>query len=173
MNPTEIVLAACDLGGVRLSVTKDAWIDYRPRSAMPAELLAEIKANREDLVFIVLLSDALRYVAVEHHVEGADPGSVLDVHEDTIDAAHHAGDRPAFRAAIRAFARAGRREAERAWQAIGEASGSLEALGETQGDAVLPGVRDRRASDFGVLSRRREHGVREHAGAGSAPRGSG
>ncbi|CAA9283158.1 MAG: hypothetical protein AVDCRST_MAG93-3327 [uncultured Chloroflexia bacterium] len=67
-----------------------------------------------------------------------------------------------------------RREAERAMQAIGEASGSLEALGETQGDAVRPGVRDRHASDSGVLSRRRKHWVvQEHAGAGSAPRGSG
>ncbi len=165
MDPTEIVFAARALG-VRLSVTKDDRIEYRPRSAMPAELLAEIKANREELVFIVLLSAAVRYVAVECHVEGADPGSVLDDHQDALDASYHARDRPGFRTAIRAFARAGRREAKRARLAIGEASGCLEALGETQRDAVRPGVRDRRASDSGVLSRRRERGVREPAGAG-------
>jgi hypothetical protein len=106
VDPIEIVFAARALS-VRLSVTKDDRIEYRPRSAMPDELLAEIKANREALLFDVLLSDALRYVLVAHHVEGAAPGSALDAHQDEIDAAYLARNWPAYRAAIRAFVRAG------------------------------------------------------------------
>ncbi len=94
------------------------------------------------------------------------PGSVLDAHQAAIDAAYHARDRPAFRTAIRAFVRAGRREAARAMQAIGEAFGSLEAFGETQREAVRPKW-DRRVPDPRGRSRRRERGVREPAGAGS------
>ncbi len=51
---------------------------------------------------------------VTHHVEGADPGALIDAHQDEIDAAYLARDWPAYRAAIRAFVRAGRREAARA-----------------------------------------------------------
>jgi hypothetical protein len=113
VDPTAIILAARALG-VRLSVTRDDRIEYRPRSAMTVELLEEIRANREALLFDVLLSDALRYALVKHHVEGADPGSVLDAHEDAITDAYLARDWPLFRSAIRAFVRAGLREIERA-----------------------------------------------------------
>ncbi len=165
MDSWGIRLSARDLG-IRLSVTKDDDLRCEPGERLTPEIRGAIRANREDILYDVLLSDALRYVAVECHVEGADPGAVLDDHQDALDAAYHARDWPGFRTAVRAFARAGRREAERARQAIGEASGCLEALAETQREAVRPGVRDRRASDSGVLSRRRERGAREPAGAG-------
>ena len=158
MDPTAIIFAARDLG-IRLSVSRDDRIEYGPRSAMPAGLLVEIKANKRALLYDVLLSDALRYVAVEAYVQGADVGSVLDAHQNAIDAAYLTRDWPAYRAAVRELVKAGLRENGRVKRAI-EAAEAPPARGEPQ--------RDRRASSSGVRSRRREHGVREPAGAGAA-----
>jgi hypothetical protein len=113
MDSWDIRLAARDLG-VRLSVTRDDVLTAEPASLLTSELRGAIRANREDLLYDVLLSDALRYVAVERHVEGADPGAVLDAHQEAIDAAYLARDWPAYRASIRAFVRAGLAEIERA-----------------------------------------------------------
>ncbi len=113
MDSWGIRLAARALG-VRLTVAKDDGLLCEPASRLTPALRAAIQDNKEELLFDVLLADALRYVAVEHYAEGADPGVVLDAHQDAIDAAYRRRDWPAFRAAIRAFAAAGRREAERA-----------------------------------------------------------
>ena len=113
MDTTAIIFAARDLG-IRLSVSRDDRIEYRPKGAMAAELLAQIKANKRALLYEILLADALRYVAAEQYVEGADVGSVLDAHQAAIDEAYLAGDWPAYRAAIRNFVRAWLREIERA-----------------------------------------------------------
>ncbi len=118
MDSWSIRLAARDLG-VRLSVTRDYVLTAEPASLLTPELREAIRANKDDLLYDVLLVAAHRYALVGCHVEGADPGSVLDDHQDALDAAYLARDRPAFQTAIRAFARAGRREAERARQAIG------------------------------------------------------
>ncbi len=113
MDSWGIRLAARDLG-IKLSVSKDDGLRCEPASLLTSELRGAIRDNREDLLYDALLSEALRYVAVEHYAEGADVGSVLDAHQDEIDAAYLARDWPAYRAAIRAFVRAGRREAARA-----------------------------------------------------------
>ncbi|MDP9486712.1 MAG: hypothetical protein M3Q49_13170, partial [Actinomycetota bacterium] len=68
MDSWDIRLAARDLG-VRLSVTKDDELRCKPADRLTPELREEIRANREDLLYDVLLADALRYVAVERHVE--------------------------------------------------------------------------------------------------------
>ncbi|MDP9479869.1 MAG: hypothetical protein M3R38_30110 [Actinomycetota bacterium] len=113
MDTRGIRLAACALG-VRLTVTMDDGLLCEPASRLTPALRAAIRVHKADLLYDVLLADAVRFVAVERHVEGADPGAVLDAHGDAIDAAYLARDWAAFRAAIRAFAAAGRREAERA-----------------------------------------------------------
>ncbi|MDP9477211.1 MAG: hypothetical protein M3R38_16290 [Actinomycetota bacterium] len=166
MDSRDVRLAARDLG-IRLSVTKDDELRCEPADRLTPELRASIRDNREDLLYDVLLADALRYVAVERHVEGADPGAVLDAHQDAIDAAYLARDWPAYRASIRAFVRAGLREIERAKRAMEKAAESLAAPGEPQSDA-LRADRDRRAIAPWVRSRRRERGVLEPAGAGAA-----
>ncbi len=112
-NTRDVVLA-CRALGVRLRVTKDDDLRCEPASLLTPALREAIRVSRGELIFDLLLADALRYVAVEHYAEGADVGSVLDAHGDAIDAAYLARDWAAFRAAIRAFAAAGRREAERA-----------------------------------------------------------
>ncbi|MDP9478122.1 MAG: hypothetical protein M3R38_20985 [Actinomycetota bacterium] len=166
MDTRDIRLAARALG-VRLSVTKGDGLFCEPASRLTPQLREAIRDNREDLLYDVLVADALRYVAVERHVEGADPGAVLDAHQDAIDAAYLAQDWPAYRAAIRGFVRAGLLEIERAKRAMEEAAESLAAPGETQSDA-LRADRDRRASAPWVRSRRRERGVLEPAPAGAA-----
>jgi hypothetical protein len=113
MDSWGIRLAACDLG-IKVSVTKDDVLTAEPASLLTPALRGAIHVHKADLLYDVLLAEALRYVAVERHVEGADLGAVLDAHQDEIDAAYLARDWPAYRAAIRAFASAGRREAERA-----------------------------------------------------------
>ncbi|MDP9425487.1 MAG: hypothetical protein M3P37_05475 [Actinomycetota bacterium] len=113
MDTWGIRLAARDLG-VRLSVTRDDVLTAEPASRLAPELRQAIRANREDLLYDVLLSDALRYVAVERHVEGADPGAVLDAHQEAIDAAYLGRDWPAYRAAIRRFVLMALRDIERA-----------------------------------------------------------
>ncbi len=166
MDSRGVRLAARALG-VRLAVTKAGGLAAEPASRLTPELREAIRASREDLLYGVLLGDALRYVAVERHVEGADPGAVLDAHQEAIDAAYLARDWPAYRAAIRAFVRAGLREIERAKRAMEKAAESLAAPGEPQSDA-LRADRDRRASPPWVRSRRRERGVLEPAPAGAA-----
>ncbi|MDP9478431.1 MAG: hypothetical protein M3R38_22575, partial [Actinomycetota bacterium] len=151
MDTRGIRLAARALG-VRLTVTKDDGLLCEPASCLTPELREAIRANREDLLYDVLRSNALRYVAVERHVEGADPGAVLDAHADAIDAAYLGRDWPAYRAAIRAFVRAGLREIERAKRAMEKAAESLAAPGEPQSDA-LRADRDRRAIAPWVRSR--------------------
>ncbi len=111
-NTRDVVLA-CHALGLRLSVTKDDDLRCEPGEHLTPELREAIRVHREALLYDVLLSDALRYVAVERHVEGADPGAVLDAYQDAIDAAYRRRDRPAYRAAIRAFVRAGLRDIER------------------------------------------------------------
>lgn len=108
------VRLAARRAGIKLTVTIDDKLLCKPASLLMPELREAIKDNKDDLLYDVLLADALRYVAVECYVEGADPGSVLDDHHVAIDAAFLAGDWPAFRSAIREFARSGRREAARA-----------------------------------------------------------
>ncbi|MDP9438672.1 MAG: hypothetical protein M3P49_08000 [Actinomycetota bacterium] len=68
MDSWGIRLSARDLG-IRLSVTKDDELRCKPADRLTPELREEIRANREDLLYDVLLADALRYVAVERHVE--------------------------------------------------------------------------------------------------------
>ncbi|PLS86803.1 MAG: hypothetical protein CYG60_05285 [Actinobacteria bacterium] len=166
MDTRGIRLAARHLG-IRLAVTKADELLCEPASRLTPELRASIRDNREDLLYDVLMADALRFVAVERHVEGADPGAILDAHQDAIDAAYLARDWLAYRAAIRGFVRAGLLEIERAKRAMEEAAESLAAPGETQSDA-LRADRDRRASDPWVRSRRRERGVLEPVPAGAA-----
>ncbi len=113
MDTWGIRLAARDLG-IKLTVARDDGLRCEPASRLTPALRAAIHVHKADLQFDVLLADALRYVAVEHYAEGADVGSVLDAHQDAIDAAYRRRDRPAYRAAIRAFVRAGLAEIERA-----------------------------------------------------------
>src|SRR3712207_4481042 len=110
MNPSEIIFAARDLG-IRLSITKDDRISYRPKSKMPEWLLEEIKANKEPLLRNLLLSDALHYIA-KHYVDGADL-SVLDSHEDRINEVYHTANREEYRAVIREYIKARLREFQR------------------------------------------------------------
>lgn len=119
MDATGIIFAARDLG-IRLSVTKDDNIEYRPKSRMTPELLAEIRANKRALILDLLMADALRYLA-DHYVEGTDL-STLDALEDRLEDAYAAGDLEVYREAIRAYVRAGLREIERAKQAKGTAA---------------------------------------------------
>lgn len=111
MDATGIIFAAHDLG-VRLSVTKDAHIEYRPKSRMTPELLALIRANKRVLLFDLLMSDALRYIA-DRYVEGT-ALSALNPPGDRLEDAYAAGDLEAYREAIRAYVRAGLRGIERA-----------------------------------------------------------
>lgn len=104
MNPTEIMFAAKDLG-IKLSVPKDDdRIRCEPKSKLTPELLEEIKANKEALLFDVMMSNALSYMA-DRYVEGADL-SVLHEPEDKINAAYGCRDFEAFRAAIREYVEA-------------------------------------------------------------------
>jgi hypothetical protein len=105
VDPTAIILAARALG-VRLSVTRDDRIEYRTRSAMTVELLEEIRANREELVFDVLLADARRYLG-ERDVADSDLSVLADLEIEELDPARLRGDWPAYRAAIRTYVRAG------------------------------------------------------------------
>lgn len=114
MNPTEIMFAARRLG-IRLSVSADNRIEYRPSGRMTPELLALIRANKRALIFDLLMSAALRYIA-DRYVEGTDL-SALDAPGDRLEDAYAAGDLAAYREAIRAYVRAGLREIERTKQA--------------------------------------------------------
>lgn len=109
MNRGEIIVAARNRG-IQLSV-EDGRIAYRPRSRMAPELLAEIRANRDALLYDVLLADALRYLN-ERYVVGTDL-SVLAAHEDEISAAY-LGDWSSYRRAVRGYVQAGLAEFERA-----------------------------------------------------------
>ena len=109
MNAAEIVFAARDVG-IRLSVTEDDRIEYRPKSRMTRKLLDEIKANKQQLVLDVLMADALRYLS-KRYVEGTD-FSLLDALESQLEDAYTDGDLGAYREAIRASVRAGLREIE-------------------------------------------------------------
>jgi hypothetical protein len=111
VNATEIIFAARDLG-IRLSVTEDDGIEYRPKSSMTPELLGEIRANKEALIRDLLMADALRYLS-ERYVEGTDL-SALDALESQLEDTYADGDLVAYREAIREFVRAGLREIERA-----------------------------------------------------------
>lgn len=113
MNATAIIFTAADFG-VRLSVTADDRIQYRPKSRMTPELLAEIKANKEALIFDVLMSDALRYIG-QRYVEGTDLSSpALDAPHDRLNEAYFEGELEAYHQAIREYVRAALREIERA-----------------------------------------------------------
>ncbi len=111
---TRAIRLAARHSGITITVTKDDGLLCEPASRLTPALRAAIRVHKADLLYDLLLADALCYVLVTHHVVGADPGAVLDAHQDEIDAAYLARDWPAYRAAIRAFASAGRREAERA-----------------------------------------------------------
>ncbi len=108
------LIRACRALGVKLSVTRDDVLICEPDSSLTDDLREAIRANHEELIYDVLLAEAHRYVLVERYVEGADVGSVLASHEEEINAAYLAREWPAFRAAIRAFVRAGLREIEQA-----------------------------------------------------------
>ncbi len=58
MNPTAIICVARDLG-IHLSVSTDDNIEYRPKSRMTRELLAEIKANNQALLFDLLTAEGV------------------------------------------------------------------------------------------------------------------
>lgn len=124
MDATAIIFAARDLG-IRLSVTRDDNIEYRPKSRMTPELLVEIKANKRALLFDLLLADALHYLA-EQYVPGSNLSALdaLDALEDRLEDTRAAGDFGAYREAIRAYVRAGLREFERAKDASGKERGA-------------------------------------------------
>ncbi len=116
VNSYEIIFAARDLG-IRLSVTADNHIEYRPASRMTPELLAEIKANKKALIFDILMGDCLRYIA-GRYVEGTDLSSpALDASEAQLNEAYFEGDLELYREAIRVYVRAALREIARAKRA--------------------------------------------------------
>ncbi len=116
MSTYEIIFAARDLG-VRLSVTAEGHIEYRPASRITPELLAEIKANKKALIFDILMGDCLRYIA-GRCVEGADLSTpALDASHDRLNEAYFEGEIEAYRAAIREYVRAALREIGRARRA--------------------------------------------------------
>lgn len=110
MNATEVIFVARE-AGLRLSVTEKDTIFCQPRHRLTPKLREAIRANREQLLYDVLMGDALRYLNA-HYVEGADL-SALSVHEDAINDAY-LRDWTAYRRAVQAYVQAGLREIQRA-----------------------------------------------------------
>jgi hypothetical protein len=155
---------------------EDGFIVATPKARLAPELRAEIARHKAELLGVLawdadvahdLARKALAYLNRSHQRAGAPDFSLepLDEPERRIDAACEARDMPAYRIATRPWVRAGLVEIERAQRARDEA-GDPVARAEAQRD-VLRADRDRRASDIGVRSRRRERGAREPIPAGA------
>ncbi len=173
---TPLLVRARDAG---LSLrAEDGCIVATPKALLAPELRCELARHKAELLAVLawdedaaydLARKALAYLNESHQRAGAPDFSLepLDEPERRINAACEERDMFAYRIATREFVQAGLRGIERAKRARGEADEFLAAPGETQSDA-LRADRDRRASDPGFRSRRRERGVREPAGAGFA-----
>ena len=103
MNSTDVMFAARE-AGLRFSVTEKDTILCQPRHRLTPELREAIKENRDQLLYDILMGDALRYLNT-CYVEGADL-STLAAHEDAINDAY-LQDWTAFRAAIQDYVQAG------------------------------------------------------------------
>ncbi len=77
MDTWDIRLAARALG-IKLCVTRDDVLTAEPARLLTPALRAAILVHKADLLFDLLLADALRYVAVEHYAEAVRPLSRIE-----------------------------------------------------------------------------------------------
>ncbi len=172
---TPLLIQARDAG---LSLrAEDGCIVASPRALLTPELREKIARCKAELLEALVWDEdaaydlarkALAFLNESHQQAGApDDFSLepLDGPERRINAACEERDMFALRIAYREWVQAGLEGVKRAQRARDEAEDPV-ARAEAQ-RGVLRADRDRRASDIGVRSRRRERGVREPAGAGS------
>ncbi|MDP9480203.1 MAG: hypothetical protein M3R38_31835 [Actinomycetota bacterium] len=174
-NLTPLLVRARD-AGLTLRA-EDGYIVATPKARLEPELREEIVRHKAGLLEALVWDEdaaydlarkALSFLNDSHQRAGApDDFSLepLDGPERRINAACEERDMFVLRIAYREWVQAGLEGVKRAQRARDEAEDPV-ARAEAQRD-VLRVDRDRRASDIGVRSRRRERGVREPAGAGS------